>query len=150
MGITTLVDVDNTMNDIKWVKVGVTALIYQGIDFNSNILTVSRKNNHNDAGLPGGKVDPSDKDCFEGMCREIYEETGLTVEAAIPLFFREDNDFVGLTYLVTDYSGEIHKTSDKETGLVKWSDFEELKRGSFSEYNKMLELHIKNLKKVMK
>lgn len=135
------------MNNIKWVKVGVCALIYKGEIFNSPILAVSRKNDHNDFGLCGGKVDPEDVSCFEAMKREVYEETGLVVENAYPIFFREeDGDFVGLTYLVTKYSGAIHKTSEKETGIVKWTDFEELKNGSFGKYNYDLEKHIQTMK----
>ena len=131
------------MNDIKLVKVGVTALIYSGDLFHSKVLVVSRKDNHNDFGLPGGKCDPEDPSCLEAMKREVYEETGLVVEKAYPFYFRDDGEFVGLTYLVTLYTGIIHKTSDKETGLVKWSDFNELKNGSFGKYNSALEKHIK-------
>lgn len=137
------------MNEIKYVKTGVCALIYQGTIFDSPVLCVSRKDNHNDFGLPGGKCDPTDYSCFEAMVRETYEETGLTVINANPFFFREeDGDFVGMTFLVTEYSGEIHKTSEKETGIVKWSNFEELKKGSFGKYNRMLEEHIEEMKNV--
>ena len=118
-------------------KLAATALIFN--EDKSQLLGVSRKDNHTLFGLPGGKVDVGET-LYEGLIREVKEETGLDVNSAIPIFFREDGDFVAVVYLVTDYSGEVSTT---ERGVVKWITFEDLKNGAFSEYNTILEEHLK-------
>ena len=118
-------------------KLAATALIFN--EDKSQLLGVSRKDNHTLFGLPGGKVDVGET-LYEGLIREVKEETGLDVNSAIPIFFREDGDFVSVVYLVTDYSGEVSTT---ERGVVKWITFEDLKHGAFSEYNTILEEHLK-------
>lgn len=125
-------------------KLASTALIYKERLFDSNILGVSRKDNLTLFGLPGGKVDEGEE-TYVAMCREVFEETGLIVEKAIPLFFREDSEFLAVVYLVTEWSGEI---STLEAGRVEWIDFNVLKKGSFSEYNSKLEEHIESMKSV--
>lgn len=123
------------------LKLAATALIYKGGIFDSELLGVSRKDNTELFGLPGGKVDPGE-DTYTAMVREVFEETGLTVERAIPIFFREEDGFMAVVYLVTKWSGDISTT---EAGRVEWIDFEVLKRGSFVEYNTKLEEHIASL-----
>lgn len=123
------------------VSLAATALIYKGGVFESKLLGVSRKDNAELFGLPGGKVDPGE-DTYAAMVREVFEETGLSVEKAIPFFFREEAGFLAVVYLVTKWSGDVSTT---EAGRVDWIDFEVLKRGSFAEYNEMLEEHIASL-----
>ena len=123
------------------IKLAATALIYKGGIFESELLGVSRKDNHELFGLPGGKVDPGE-DTYAAMLREVFEETGLIVDRAIPLFFREEEEFLAVVYLVTEWHGDV---STSEAGIVDWIDFEVLKRGSFAEYNAKLEEHIDSL-----
>ena len=123
------------------VSLAATALIYKGGVFDSELLGVSRKDNAELFGLPGGKVDPGE-DTYAAMVREVFEETGLSVEKAIPFFFREEDGFLAVVYLVTKWSGDVSTT---EAGRVEWIDFEVLKRGSFAEYNARLEEHIASL-----
>ena len=127
-------------------KLAATALIYREGLFDSEVLGVSRKDDSTLFGLPGGKVDEGE-DTFSAMKREVLEETGLIVEKAIPLFFREDSEFFAVVYLVTEWSGDI---STSEAGRVEWVGFDTLKRGSFSEYNAKLEEHIESLKSFLK
>ena len=99
--------------------------------FNQNkILAVSRKNDPNDFGLPGGKVDEGES--FEECAiREIEEETGLSVFGLVPIYYRMDGEFFAVCYLA-QWQGEI-KTS--ETGRVDWVDFDVITKGRFGSYN---------------
>jgi 8-oxo-dGTP pyrophosphatase MutT (NUDIX family) len=129
-------------------KIAVVALIYQEEILNSKILAVSRKNNHSDFGLPGGKLEASDETMFHGLIREVMEETGVRIEKAEPIFTREDNEYVAIVFLVTKWTKEDVSLNPSETGRVKWADFEDLKKGSFGNYNSKLENHLKLLKDI--
>ena len=100
------------------IKLAATALIYKGGIFESELLGVSRKDNHELFGLPGGKVDPGE-DTYTAMKREVFEETGLIVDRAIPLFFREEEGFLAVVYLVTEWCGEVSTT---EMGRLRGSE----------------------------
>ena len=125
-------------------KLAVVALIYQDELFTSPVLGVSRKDNHNLFGLPGGKVDEGEL-VYDAMVRETYEETGLKVKNALPFFFREHNEYYVSVYLILDYEGDI---STNESGVVKWVDFDIINKGPFGESG--LESHIKFIKNRMK
>lgn len=120
---------------MKEKKLAVTALIYNE---HGDVLGVSRKTDTTDFGLPGGKVDPGES-MEESLIREVKEETGLDVTLCRPYFTREDGEYISTTFLC-NYTGEINTT---EAGHVKWTNFEELKRGTFGEYNTMLEDHLR-------
>jgi mutator protein MutT len=127
------------MIETKRAKLAAVALIFS--KDKTKLLGVSRKDQTNLFGLPGGKVDEGES-MKEGVIREVKEETGLDVKSAEPIFLREDGEFVAAVYLVTDYEGVV---STKESGVVAWITFEELKQGAFSEYNTKLEQHLKFL-----
>jgi len=128
-------------------KIAVVALIYKNGDLGDEILAVSRKDNHNDFGLPGGKIEDSDHSIFHGLVREVKEETGLIITRGEPIFTREDNEYIAIVFLVTESSWDLdHVIDPNETGLVKWTDFETIKKGSFGHYNTKLEDHLKRLK----
>ena len=55
-----------------------------------------------------------------------------------------DVDFFAVVYLV-QWKGEIHTTSEKETGKVKWCEWQELEEGPFGSYNKALHEHLINI-----
>jgi 8-oxo-dGTP pyrophosphatase MutT (NUDIX family) len=111
-------------------RVSVVLLFNQG-----KILGVSRKTDPNDFGLPGGKLDPEEK-FEEAAIREVKEETGLDIFGLTPVFYRMDGDFFAVCY-VAQWKGEIDNT--RESGVVKWVDFEVIKQGSFGQYNTELE-----------
>ena len=121
------------MVETKKAKLAAVALIFN--KDKTKLLGVSRKDNHKLFGLPGGKVDVGES-MSEGVIREVKEETGLSVKSSAPIFLREDGEFVAAVYLVTKYEGEV---STKESGVVAWITFEDLKQGAFSEYNTKLE-----------
>ena len=118
------------------------ALIYNE---EGDVLSVSRKNDHNDLGLPGGRVEPNETD-LEALIREVKEETGLDVISAVPYFERVDGDFIATVFDV-DWTGTI---SSAESAAIKWVNFDELLKGSFGEYNRVLESHIRYNKKYKK
>lgn len=107
----------------------VCALIFRG----DKILGVSRKDNPNDFGLIGGKVENGET-LAQALKREIEEECGLTIISGKLIFTRFDNNMMCYTYLC-NVEGEI-KTNEK--GVVKEVTWEELFNGSFGEYNRKL------------
>lgn len=99
------------------------------------ILAVSRKDNHNDFGLPGGKMDPEDNnDPMATAIRECKEETGLDITNLRLVFAIHKSGNMGYTYLA-DYSGEINHN---EPHVVAWKPMEVLINGSFGRYNQMV------------
>ena len=120
-------------------KAAMVLLFNQG-----KILSVSRKNDPSKKGLVGGKVDPGET-FMQAAVRECFEETGLETCCLIPIFSRMepgDVDFFAIVYLA-QWKGEIHKTSDKESGVVEWVEWEDLENGPFGEYNQALRKHLK-------
>jgi hypothetical protein len=99
------------------------------------ILGVSRKDNHNDFGLIGGKGEIEDNgDPMVTAIRECKEETGLDVSDLQLVFAIHKSGNMGYTYLAK-YSGEINHN---EPHVVKWVPMEVLINGSFGRYNQMV------------
>ncbi|TXG80031.1 MAG: NUDIX hydrolase [Spirochaetes bacterium] len=99
------------------------------------VLGVSRKDNHKDFGLPGGKMDPEDNnDPMATAIRECKEETGLDITNLRLVFAIHKSGNMGYTYLA-DYTGEINHN---EPHVVKWVPFQVLINGSFGRYNEMV------------
>lgn len=108
----------------------------QAVIFNDKgeVLAVSRKKDHNDFGLPGGKVDPEDNSLEDAIKREVMEETGLDIDmsTSTQVFSMHRNKAMGFTYLIKDWTGEL---GTDEPHVVKWTSFEEICEGSFGEWN---------------
>ena len=117
---------DHSIRYLDGKKVSTVLLFNQG-----QILAVSRKDDPNDFGLPGGKLDPGET-FTAGAIREVREETGLHIFGLIPIFGRVDGNFFAICF-VAQYSGEIDHTL--ESGVVKWTPFETITKGSFGKYN---------------
>jgi ADP-ribose pyrophosphatase YjhB (NUDIX family) len=113
------------------------------INEDNKILSVSRKNNHNDKNIIGGKVDKGET-FTQAAIREAKEETNLDVYNLIPIFYRKDGIYKCICY-IGKYKGQIEKTSDKETGITEWVDFSKIEKGSFYEYNKKLKERLINI-----
>lgn len=98
------------------------------------VLGVSRKDNFNQFGLVGGKVDPGETDS-EAAIREALEETGLHISNLRAIFAEADDNEYWTTVYLADYSDEIN-TSEK--GVVKWVDWDTLFNGPFGKFNRRL------------
>ncbi len=75
------------------------------------IVTVSRKNDENDMGLPGGKIEHGESP-YSAMVREIKEETGLTVKNAFLLDKRKYDGHDTYCFYVTELEESVDKCSD--------------------------------------
>lgn len=104
---------------------------------NGEVLAVSRKDNHSDFGLIGGKRDPEDESNIDAAIRETKEETGLDITNLRMIFSMHKDGFMGYTYLA-DYSGEIDYDKEKEPHVVKWTNFKTIMDGSFGKWNTLV------------
>lgn len=106
------------------------------------ILSVSLKKDHTKFGLPGGKVEDTDKSPLDSAIRECFEETGVSVSEAIYLYKREEPPltsegswFNTYCYVAIDWSGTPFSA---EEGVVKWLTAADLTgpSGAYANYNK--------------
>jgi len=114
-------------------KISVCSLLIK----DKKILGVSRKDNHSDFGLIGGKVEDNET-VEQAVIRETEEETGLQLEDLEKVFEAPCKGSLCITFMAS-YSGNI-KTD--EVHVVKWVTWEDLFSGSFGEYNKLLHNHL--------
>ena len=116
------------------LDINAVCVLIEGKD--GMILGVSRKTNHNDFGLPGGKVEPDDVDDIAAIRREVKEETGLeltNIQRQFTLPCVDKNGMIPCTLFTADCFGDINHN---EPHVVKWVRPEIVMLGSFREYNK--------------
>jgi mutator protein MutT len=102
------------------------------------VLAVSRKDDHNDLGLPGGKVEPGET--FEqAAIREAWEEVGIQIEKMRDVFDHPCRVHHAHTFLVEEWTGLVHSS---EGAWVGWVPPARLLEGSFAEYNRALFEHL--------
>lgn len=142
-------DVSNITN-VENMIVDTTSLSTEGktidcslvlIKRGNKYLGVSRKHDHNDIGLPGGKRESGEsfEDCAR---REATEETDFIITLL------QDEPFKGVdmglycqTYLA-EITGKVSQARDpSETGIVDWFDKQAFIDGTFGEYNTKMFKH---------
>ena len=115
------------------------------------VLTVSRKTNAADIGLPGGKMDDTDLSLAHAAVRELLEETGYSLDPATLLQVLTADGDTGLdtitscactTFIVIDNMLDL-VTSDvnaTEKGVVAWLPPDSIVQPhcSFAAYNRRL------------
>ncbi len=106
------------------------------------VLSVSRKDNHADKGLIGGKMDPEDETEEAAAIRETKEETGLDITNLRLIFAMHKNKYMGYTYLA-DWSGEIHTD---EPHVVEWVPFiRVIDESSYGDWNQLVADSLKSM-----
>lgn len=118
------------------MKKAVCALIIR----NGNALCVSRKDDHNDFGMPGGKVDKGET-LIDAIEREVLEETGYSVIHTSEMTFTAPCGKREVTTFLCRISDINAGVDDTETGIVKWMDPSILATGSFAGYNALALKH---------
>lgn len=113
--------------------------------FNKDLyLSVSRKDDPDIHGLPGGKYEENDDHYAATAIRETLEETGFSIKIVTTKVFTEyDNDNKVFTYFAelkdeNDIYKDIKPTCPTETGVVKWVTAKELINGPFKQYNEQM------------
>lgn len=105
------------------------------VNDDGQVCLVSRKDDHNDFGLPGGKLE-GDETYEEAAIRETKEETGLDISELELIFAMHRKGNMGQTFLVHDYEGEL-KTD--EPHKIKWGKMSEAMQGSFKYWNTLVD-----------
>jgi 8-oxo-dGTP pyrophosphatase MutT (NUDIX family) len=114
----------------------VTAVIFNK---DGKMVIVSRKNDHTDFNLPGGKIEFNESP-EQAIAREVLEETGLDLD-----FNRNEIIYIGeagvsdknicQTYIKSEL--DVYSLSSKEDAVVKFGDYTDIiaDNSSFKHYN---------------
>lgn len=96
-------------------------------------LGVSRKNDPNDWGLPGGKVEP-DETPMQAIHREVMEETGIKIISCARLCDDETGGGLVRCFIVDEWL-RVSSPAEGE-GQFGWQTEDVLSSGTFGDFNR--------------
>jgi len=81
--------------------------------------------------IPGGRIDPKDKDAKETAARETKEETGLTVKDLAKISTDQSGNKTKHYYTTKTYTGNVVLETNPQTDILehddyKWASIEEI------------------------
>lgn len=115
-------------------------LLYINPEDGQEVLSVSRKDDHDKLGLPGGKAE-EEETLINSLVREVQEELGVKLDPTKVVFLFQDwdTDYDTLTYM---YSGTLDlpskpwiNTEGAKVEYVPASKLVDPLHSPFSEYN---------------
>lgn len=122
------------------MKQATCILIQKIINNVPHVLAVARRHTTDCFGLPGGKVDATDKNKLAAAVREFYEEvvTSGKLKNAHPVFVAQEGDYMVTTYAV-DFTGDTSFATG-DAGTVAWVTWDALTsdKAPFQSYNRAL------------
>lgn len=130
--------VDSTTTNLETPPIDCSlVLIVRGEEF----LGVSRKHDHNDIGLPGGKLEMGED--FEAAAkRECIEETSYIVKLLNYAPFDDTDKGLFCRTFLAEIVGKVAQAKDpSETGVVAFHNKQDFLDGSFGEYNEKMFKH---------
>jgi len=107
------------------------------IDEKDRVLIILRsktaEKNPNTWEIPGGHVDPEDKDYEASAVREAKEEVGLTIHSLNKLKDEEYHNRIKHYFVTDQYEGEIKIVANPETNVIehseyKWASIEDIEQ----------------------
>ena len=117
------------MNEHKFLKQAVALMAFN--ETNDSYLMVTRKNNRDDFGFPGGKKEDFDLDLELALKRELFEETGHSFKNnKFPIrlvTFSVDGEW-DTTFFLCSYSDLVKTTEAPEKDLISvvWKTQEQI------------------------
>lgn len=97
--------------------------------------------------MPGGKLDFQET-LLEGVCREIFEEIGVKINAdklkviSVADEIVPDNHYVTIGFLCEDFNGEARLMEPEEITEWKWYNLNELPEKVFPPSLKMIKAYL--------
>lgn len=100
------------------------------------LLSISRENDLEDFGLPGGKLE-LDENWLTGLVREVREEAGVEIISANLVHEGESDDGHYVRVYDCRLASYPETFPSNPEGVVKWAKPSELVKGCFQKFNRL-------------